>query len=284
MGSKPIWLLVNARSGSNSERALAQLHDCLDGNGFAIDREIVFPDEDLPTPGDLDAAGIDTLAIFTGDGSLNAAIANLSGLGGAVLVRPGGTMNLLSNRLHGTETTVDEIVARVGRGAARALRPSMIRCEAGKALAGLLVGPGTSWAPVREAMRDFDIAGVAQGTNEALAETTGGSNVRLVEPETGHPDGYPLLELTPSHRGIQVDGFRSDGAGELLQQSWALLRRRFREGPHERLGLLDRMLVENCEGQPLRILVDGEPATLGSRAEFEVAPCEVDLLATDHGY
>ena len=50
------------------------------------------------------------------------------------------------------------------------------------------------------------------------------------------------------------------------------------------LGLLDRLVIENCAGEPLNILIDGEPAQLESRAEFTVAECPVDLLATAHGY
>ena len=65
---------------------------------------------------------------------------------------------------------------------------------------------------------------------------------------------------------------------------YSLLRRRFREGPHERLGLFDEPELENCEGSPIGVLLDGEPATLGSRATFSMAACEVDLLATAHGY
>ena len=58
---------------------------------------------------ELDAAGIKRLAIFTGDGSLNAAITNLYGWGGKILVLPGGTMNLLCKRLNGLNTTLAKV-------------------------------------------------------------------------------------------------------------------------------------------------------------------------------
>ena len=32
------------------------------------------------------------------------------------------------------------------------------------------------------------------------------------------------------------------------------------------------------------ILIDGEPAKLGNRAQFTVAECPVDLLASAHGF
>ena len=281
---KPIWLLTNSRSGSNSDKAVEALETQCRERGFAISRKIGFPDEALPTPEDLDRDGIGRLAIFTGDGSLNAAITALSGWSGEIIVLPGGTMNLLSKRLHGPEATLETIISRIASGACRAVRPLMARCEKGDALAGLLAGPGTSWASVREAMRDMDLSAIAEGASEAVAETTGGSMVRCVEPRLGREEGYPLIEFTPSHRGIQLDAFHAEGAGELLRQSWALLRRNFREGPHTRLGLVDELELETCDGSPLEVLIDGEPATLGARAKFTVAPCEVDLLATHYGF
>lgn len=278
------WLVVNARSGSNSDAARDALERSLAIRGLRPDKTIEFPAEDLPTRADLGSAGVERLVVFTGDGTLNAVIDKLSGWDGEVLVLPGGTMNLLNARLHGADTSCEEILDCIARGACRRVRPMMASCKAGSAHAGLLVGPGTAWAEVREAMRDFDVAGVARGTGEAFAETTSGSRVRMVEPSIGHADGYPLIELTPSHRGLQVDGFRPESAGDFLQQGWAMLRRRFREGPHERLGLHDRLVIENCAGEPLEVLLDGEPATLGTSAEFSVAECPVDLLATAHGF
>ena len=284
MGSPRSWLVVNSRSGSNSDAAYDSLLGALAMRGLSPDRIVEFPAQALPTPTSLRDDGVTRLVVFTGDGSLNAVIAALSGWDGEILVLPGGTMNLMSARLHGQDVACEEILDCISRGAYRPIRPMMARCDAGSALAGLLVGPGTAWAEVREAMRDFDVAGLAQGAGEAIAETTGGSRVRLIEPVTGHKDGYPLIELTPSHRGLQVDGYRPESASDILQQGWAVLRRRFREGPHERLGLLDRVRMENCAGEPLQVLIDGEPATLPPQAEFTVADCPVDLLATSHGF
>lgn len=281
---KPMWLLTNSRSGSNTERAVELLEEHCNEHGCPVARKIGFPDEDLPTAQELDEAGVGRLAIFTGDGTLNAAITGLSGWNGEVLVLPGGTMNLLSKRLHGPESELEQIIQRVSAGAATRVRPLMARCEAGDALAGLLAGPGTSWVDVREAMRDLDIPAIAEGASEAVAETTGGAMVRCISPEAGNQDGYPLIEFTPSHRGMQLDAFHADGAGEFLQQSIALLKRNFREGPHTRLGLFDEVVLEKVDGSPLQVLIDGEPATLGPKAKFTVAPCEVDLLATHHGF
>lgn len=278
-----VWLLTNARSGSNSDAALEELQGHCGDAGLAIGRTIRFPDEDIPTAAELDAAGIECLAIFTGDGTLNAAVTGLYGWSGAVLVLPGGTMNLLSIRMHG-EAELATIIQRYRHGAMRRWRPDVARCEAGDALAGLLIGPGTAWASVRESMRDADVAETAAKASEALTETTEGARVRCAEPPLGRREGYPLIEMTPSHRGLQLDAYHADTPLELVRQGMALLRRSFREGPHDTLGLVDRLVVENCDGEAIDILIDGEPARLGSRAEFALAPCEVDLLASHHGY
>lgn len=278
------WLIVNARSGSNSDAALQALHAALAERDITIERQIDFPADPLPDPTQLDAAGVKRVIVFTGDGTLNAAITALAGWQGQVLVLPGGTMNLLSVRLHGEGIATEEILDRVAYGAVKPVRPLMACCEKGVALAGLLVGPGTAWVNVREAMREYDLVGVAQNAGAALSQTTTGTRVRLAEPTRGHADGYPLIEITPSDRGMQVDGYRPNGAGDVLQQGWALLRRRFREGPNERLGMFDRMVIESCADDPIQVLIDGEPETLGTSAEFTVAACEVDLLATDHGF
>ena len=283
MGPSRIWLLTNARSGSNTADTLDTLRDLFDAAGIEIARTLAVPDDPLPTPAELDAAGIECIAIFTGDGTINAAVTSLYGWKGAILVLPGGTKNLLSQRLHGDATT-QLIIERIGSGAARAVRPSVVRCQGGDALAGLLVGPGTTWASVREALRDRAIGDIAQGASEAVAESTGGAMVHMRSPARGRAEGYPLIELTPSHRGIQVEAYHADCASELVRQGLAILKMQFRDGPHTRLGLYDELHVESDDGQPLNTLLDGEQLELPHRAKFVVAPCEVDLLATDHGF
>ena len=98
---RPVWLVSNASSGSNDDAALAALEDGCGRHGFHVAQRTVFPEQDLPTPAVLDAAGIDRVAVFAGDGTINTLIAGLAGWSGAVLVLPGGTMNLLYHRVHG---------------------------------------------------------------------------------------------------------------------------------------------------------------------------------------
>lgn len=281
-GNRLLWLVANPASGSNTPAAVEALESCCGEHGFMLDRRVAFPDEPLPDAAALDAAGVETLAVYAGDGTTNAAVTGLYGWGGAVLVLPGGTMNLLAKRLHGASPT-EEIVARVGAGAARRVRPKVARTAYGDALAGLLAGPGTSWYAVREAMREADIAAMAESAGEAFAETTGGAMLHCAEPRLGRDDGYPLLEITPGQWGLQVDAYHAQNASEFIQQGLALLRRQFRDGPHDRLGLLDRLAVADGANGPIGLSIDGERVEGGAREEFTVAACEVDLLATENG-
>lgn len=281
-GSRTIWLVCNAGSGSNDPGTVEMLQDRCGEHGFEVARLISFPDEPLPTPEHLDAAGIGCLAVYAGDGTVNSCVTGLYGWDGAVLVLPGGTMNLLARRLHG-DAPADQIVASAACGGTRLVRPLVARTRHGDALAGLLAGPGTAWYAVREAMREADVAGIVAGASEALAETTGGPMLHCREPALGREAGYPLIEITPGEWGLQLDGYYAESASDYFAQGWAMLRRQFREGPHDRIGLTGPVTLADEDGGSIGLLIDGEPAEGGAREEIAVARCEVDLIATFHG-
>jgi hypothetical protein len=280
-GAHNIWLVCNAASGSNTPAAIEALHDCCGEHGFTLSRVIRFPDDPLPTPAELDAAGIACVAIYAGDGTVNACITGLYGWGGAVLVLPGGTMNLLARRLHGA-APMERIIATFAAGGSRRVRPLVARCRHGDALAGLLAGPGTAWYAVREAMRDADVAGMIGGASQALAETTGGPMLHCSDPDLGRAAGYPLIEITPGEWGMELNGYFAESAGDYFAQGWALLRRRFREGPHDRLGLVEHAALSGEQGASIGLLIDGESTEGASLEEIDVARCEVDLIATGY--
>ena len=278
--ARPIWLVNNASSGSNDDAALAALDRCCGDNGFRVAHRTVFPAQDLPTPAILEAAQIDRVAVFAGDGTINTLLAHLAGWSGAVLVLPGGTMNLLYHRLHG-ERSMEEVIAAAAHGDAVVRRPSAIRSPFGDAYAGLLAGPGTSWGRVREAMREADVVELAAGTVQAIEQTLAGDQIACVEPPLGRREGYPLVMLTPFDDGIEIEAYHAETAGEYLEQAWALLRRNFREGPHDVLGKTHTIRLASTQGNAFGLLIDGEQADAAPEVEFRLAACEVDLLATE---
>ncbi len=278
-GARAIWLVNNAASGSNDDAALAALETCCGEHGLHVARRTVFPEQDLPTPAALDAAGIDCVAVFAGDGTINSLIAALAGWGGALLVLPGGTMNLLYHRLHG-QRTMEEVVAAFANGEAVLRRPGVIRCPFGNAYAGLLAGPGTAWGRVREAMREAAVVELAGSTVTAIDETLTGEMIRCAEPAFGRKEGYPLVCLEPGDETIEVVAYHAEGAGQYLEQAWALVRRNFREGPHQVLGHAPKVRLASTEGNRFGLLIDGEQAEATPETEFALAAAEVDLVAT----
>ena len=278
--TKTLWLVTNAASGSNSSESADQIRQHCTDAGIALTRLICFPDDDLPTPAELDAAGTRLVAVYAGDGTVNSLVTSLYGWGGAVLVLPGGTMNLLYHRLHG-ERDMAEVLAAVAAGRARPHRPGILRCAFGDGLAGVMTGPGTQWNDVREAIRNTDIPAVATGVAAAIGQSVAAPMIACVEPQLGRSEGYPLVMLTPGDDGFVVDAYYAENLEQYLAQGLALLRRDFREGPHDTLGKPKALTIGNVSGEPVGLLIDGEPADAGSSVRFTLVPCEVDLLATE---
>jgi hypothetical protein len=276
---KTIWLASNAASGSNSEEALRALDEAFGGAACMIGRRIGFHEEGAPDLAELRREGVDILVIFAGDGTVNTLVTGLYGWEGAVLVLPGGTMNILARRLHG-EAEPAEIIARVAQGRAKRMRPTLARSRYGDALAGVLAGPDTAWAEVREALRETDVLGTVKGAAEAIGESTSGPKVICREPHCGRPEGYSAIQITPTDGGLDVEGFYAETIADYAKQGIALLRRNFREGPHDDLGRYPLVRLTSPEGEAMGLLIDGEPSDAASEESFVLARCEVDLLAT----
>jgi hypothetical protein len=277
---RTVWFTFNEGSGSNSAEAHLALTEAFDSVGCRLHRRVCFPGEDAPDAATLASHDVDVLVIFAGDGTIHSIMRGLVGWNGAVLVLPGGTMNLLARRLHG-EADAAEIIARVGAQRARTVRPTTILSRHGIALTGMLAGPGTAWNPVREAMRESDIIGTVARAGEAIGKSTGDPAVICRSPVIGRQEGYAAMMLTPHEGGIELNGFYADTFADYLRQGWALLRRDFREGPHEMFCTAHRLTVASTAATPIGLLIDGETASnTASEEQFELGRCEVDLLAT----
>jgi len=277
--SRDIWLITNEGSGSVREELLADLHEACERSSLCIAERTTFPSEEIPSPAELDQRGIDTVVTLGGDGTINAVVAALAGWGGAVLPLPGGTQNLLPKRVHG-EAGVHEVIEAFARGNARRVRPQIIRSSKGIALAGLLVGPGTSWNEVREALRAADAGAMLTAAGAAIQNTAGQPPVRIRQPDAGAPEGYPIVELMPHAGGIEIAAYHARTGADFVAQTWALLRQEFREGPHDTLGPFQETTLASTGAQPLDLLLDGEPAHGDATETFALDKCPVDLIAT----
>lgn len=271
------WLIVNPDSGSFDAQAADAIRAACEQGGDPVAHSVNCPKEELPTPAQLDRAGVSTVLIFTGDGTINALSKRLRGWGGAILVLPGGTMNLLSRRLHG-EVDAQEILSRHFSGQGRRIRPAAARLSAGEALVGVIVGPTTAWNDVREGLRRVEIGTIVEAVPEALSQTFGGSQVRLA----GSSDSYPAIHVEPRQGRLVVTAFTADGVGDILAHGFAWLGGDFRKGPHVDLGTTRRAVVDSCDAQASEVglLVDGEKCEGRTPVEIELTEAAVDFIAT----
>lgn len=267
----PIWLVTNPASGSNTPATVETLCAAL-----APARTIAFPHDPLPTRADLDAAGVGTLAVFTGDGTINSAAAALESWGGALLVLPGGTQNLLSKALHG-DRPLDAILADLLH--AHRTRRRGIRTSQGMSLIEVLAGPGAMWADVRESVRDLDLGAMAETFGNALRETREGPAVHLADPQAGKAEGYRAVLLAPDNNGVLVEGYDFADLGEFAAQGFAMLvKRNFREGPHDDIGVFPKVAVRS--NAPIALMIDGERRTGETEETFVCEEFGLDFLST----
>jgi len=277
--SELIWLVYNKASGSNDEAVLAQIEADLSEAGFRIARRTSFPDQYPPSAAELDAQHIATLCIFTGDGSIHTVVPALFGWQGRILVLPGGTMNLLSHQLHG-DASPGEIVERIAAGQSRIVRPPVLEGRYGIALTGALAGPGTQWNEVREAMRNSALGEIASAATEAASASIKGERVVCRGLEHVRPEGYAAIAITPIAGGIAANGYYADRLGDYMGQILAMMQGDFRDGPHDDLGTLPSIEIATLNGEPMGLLLDGEPEDGLACESFRIGSCGVDLIAT----
>jgi hypothetical protein len=276
--NSPTWLAHNSASGSNDEESQRVLVAALTEAGFAPHQIIDLQSGAPPDRAALEASGVGLLVIHTGDGSASAILSRIQGWQGDVLVLPGGTANLLARALHGEEDAV-AIARRLRSGGLGRARRNCIRSSAGIAVIELLAGPGASWSAVREQLRDGGLGDVAGSVVEAAVQSTSGPMVRIVSPPLGREDGYAGVRMEPLEHGMRVSGYGLSNAVDLLKQGIALLRRNFRDGPHDELGDHASIRGSSSDGSPMDLMLDGELATGLPEEDFSLAPLEIHLLS-----
>ena len=275
----PLWLVANSTSGSNDRNVLAALVEQLDAAGHGPARVIDGASETLPSRVALEQASVGTLVVFAGDGTVSALLPPLEGWPGQVLVLPGGTTNLLAKMLHQTCET-DAILAAFTAGKSAVIQRTCVRSPGHMALCEVLAGPGAKWSDVREGLRDRDLAAVASTALEAVKDSAAGAMVQVIQPRLGNAEGYAGVRIVPQPVGLTVDGYRSDGFADYFKQGLALIKRDFREGPHDELGVHSEIVCRSIDGTPIELMFDGERASGGPEERFSLATLAVNLLAT----
>lgn len=275
-GAGATWLIYNGASGSHDEAALQSLVEAMSATGHRPTNVLDCKDG-APSAREANAAELALIAVHGGDGTLSRTITGLEGYRGAVLALPGGTYNLLAREIFGERDPLD-IVGLLGAGRLARHRRTCIRTAAATALAELLAGPGAKWADVREEMREANFGEMIVKGWDAAATSAVGPMVALTEPAVGKQDGYAGVRLRPRPQGIAIEGFGAEGLGDYLQQGIAILKRDFREGPHDDLGEARAVNCRSLENEPIPLMIDGERSEGGSTLAFSLDTLDVDLL------
>jgi diacylglycerol kinase family enzyme len=169
---RKLWFITNTASGTATAAKAAAIEAVFAEQGLELVGRTAFPKDGLPQAAELDEEGVDTVVLFAGDGTINAAACALAAWQGAILILPGGTMNLLAKLLHG-----DADPAAIIRGARdRGRLVALPAVEAGphRAFVGLILGPAASWVRARELVRAGRVRGLARAIRAAWQRTFSG--------------------------------------------------------------------------------------------------------------
>lgn len=251
---KRTLLIINTKSATAQTVGDEEIADFLRVGGFNIVENVSIPDSELPLCSLISDRDIEVVAILSGDGTISSLCQQLDGWPGEILVLPGGTMNLLSRRLNG-ELNLRELFKKLGQTDMIASTMPVV-CVGKRAIfTGLTVGPSTRWGEVREDMRHGDVAAMAENIPAAWSKTMAASRVYTAD---SAEDRFSGIFVEPFDAGtLSVIAFRANNLGDMLGHGVAWLRRDFREGPHDDLGIMPEVTILGDEGTT-GLLVDGE--------------------------
>ena len=254
---KKLWLITNPGSGSTTEAKCEALEALFEEQGLELAGRTDFPGEDLPKGASLTRKGVDTVVLFAGDGTINAALSALAKWKGSFLILPGGTMNLLAKALHDQMDPHKIVVA----AHAEARRVALPYVEAGehRAYVGLILGPAASWARAREAMRKGRIGRLISAARAAWRRTFDRRGIRIegVRKLRHH---YQAVFVSPVEKGLEVIGVDAREWRSIAQIGWEWV-----NGDWIAAQAVDRAHAEELrvkDARPVLALFDGEPVTL----------------------
>ena len=270
-GMTSAWLIANSNSRTTDQAAIAGVCEAIARAGGEVERQIDLANEELPDTGD---SPPDMVVSLGGDGTANAVIRQFGGADGpSLLILPGGTMNLLSQRLHG-DAQIEQVVERAFSNG-RVISVPLIEGPDFRSLVGVIAGPASAWAEVREDLREGAVDSLIADVRAALEATFAGPAVRL----RGHEDDHAALLIEAREDGLHAHDIRADSILDLIRHGWAWLRRDFLGGPTERLEKGRDLVIESRDAE-IMLLVDGEMSSAAAPLTLRWGSCPARLIAT----
>jgi diacylglycerol kinase family enzyme len=269
-----LWIITNPASGSTSPARCREVVALLEAESATVVGETDFPAARLPDAATLDTAQVDTLVLFAGDGTINAAVCALAHWPGAILILPGGTMNLLARTLHG-DRDIPSIIAAASRTMRRTALPFV---EAGphRAFVGLILGPAAHWVRAREAVRAGQVRRLVAAVRNAWRRTfargislTGAGNLS---------DRYQAVLVRPDGRALSIAAIDARDWQSITALGWQWLTGDWIAARAVSTQTAQRFAVAGR--RPVLALFDGEPVLLDAGVTISGGTTEPRYLTT----
>lgn len=267
-----LWFITNPNSGSATRETCEALETVFEERGLALAGRTAFPGVPMPSVGDLQ--GVDTVVLFAGDGTINAALCALADWDGAFLILPGGTMNLLAKALHGNAEPA-AIIHAAHEGGRQVPLPYI---EAGphRAFVGLILGPAAHWGRAREAARKGRLGRVLRAIRSAWRRTFG-KGVRVAG-VPGMRGRYQAVFVAPGIDMLEVTAIDARDWSSIAELGWNWLTGDWVAAR----AVTDRRTrrLRPVSKRPVLALFDGEPVTIEPDIEVTGGMTRPAFIAT----
>ena len=271
---KRVWIILNRASRAVGEDWEAKLVAAFEARGAEVAGTTDFPDDDLPSPKDLDVADVDVAVVAAGDGTINATAHALEDWSGTLLVLPGGTMNLLAKALHG-DALPEAIVAAVTSPPAAHPLPTVVSGDH-RAVVGIIVGPAARWVHAREAVRHGRWHRLLRAIRLASLRTLSQS-VRVRE-GARRSKGYRAIFAHPNGDSLAIIRVRAAGWADGVRLGFTYV-----TGTWERARGIETNNVAEvrlASERPVFALFDGEPVYLPPDAKLRAGKTRLKFVTT----
>lgn len=268
---KRLWLVLNPTSGSTSASVVAEFEAAC--AHYELVGRTDFPADALPDARVLDGAGADTLVVFGGDGTINAATCRVDDWAGRCLILPGGTMNGLAKALHG-DATWRTIMARAVDAPVEPV--PVATCGEHRAMVGIILGPASSWFHAREYVR----AGAWSKVTRALRYAARKTFARTIRVAGEGPNAgrHRAVIVTPRADDLEIAAISTDTWFTAARIGWSWLLGDWRTARD--VVVTHEPSVDLISSRQISALFDGEPAKLVSPARVAFARTRLCFVAT----
>ena len=269
-----LWFITNPGSGSTTKAKCDALEAVFEERGLVLAGRTEFPEQEIPTGSALDGERVDTVVLFAGDGTINAALSALKEWEGSFLILPGGTMNLLAKMLHDT-LDPQKIIQAAHDETTRVALP-YVRAGDHRAFVGLILGPAASWFRAREAARKGAVRKLFQAARLAWGRTFGRGGIRVGG--AALRDRYQAVFVRPEGEELHVAAIDARDWRSIVELGWEWLTGDWVAARAVTESLTDRL--RPIGSKPVLALFDGEPVSLDPGTAIEAGMSRKAFIAT----